>query len=230
MHVDALSGKHKDADVYIVGTGPSLRCLPLDYFKGKVTIGLNQAWRYMPLTYSITVHPELLPDYDAETKHRTQWIVKKKPPRGDLEFTDPVYYVFNTTTELSDVSARPSGKLYLGEGVQTTAMDLAARMGARTLFLVGCDANNIGGDFHGHDQHVRWLGLQASEQYALYRKRTAQVRTVLRGLGVNVMTLSPFIGTDAGHEDYVRFQKELKLPKLPAPKDISPYKRKLPRH
>jgi hypothetical protein len=217
------------SDVYVIGTGPSLRCLDLSYFADKFTIGLNQAWKHLATTYAITVHPELLPEYNSTPGHRTKWIIKKKPPMAHLQLDDENYFVFLTSPDLETVVTRPPDTLYLGEGIQTTAIDMAARMGAKNVILVGCDANQLLGDFHAHDQHVRWLGLKPDEQYALYRKRTAQVRWKLRDLGVNVMTLTPFIGTDAGVEDYTRIRVELGFKALPRPKDVSPYKRKRPK-
>jgi len=212
-------------DVYVVGTGPSLRCLDLGYLGGKLTIGLNQAWKHFWPSYSITVHPELLADYRA-AGHKappTRWVVKKKPPRADLTLDDPDHYVFGTSYEIDAVRTRPADTLYLGEGVQTCAMDLAARMGAKNVILVGCDGGTLGGDFHAHDQHVRWLGMKPADQYALYRETTAAVRARLRPLGVNVMTLSPFVGVTAAEEDYARLTAELKLAKLPPPVDTSGY-------
>lgn len=222
----------KTDTAYIVGTGPSMRCMPLGWFDDKFTIGLNAAYKYLPCTLSITVHPELLVEYRATVPlhpQRTQWVVKKKPPMENLELSDPNYFVFHTSYDIKAVCERPADTLYLGEGVQTSAMDLAARTGCKTIILVGCDAAALGGDYHGHDQHVRFLGLEPKDQYALYRQRTAEVRAELRKLGVSVMTLSPFIGATGAEEDYARLSKELKLDKLPPPKDTSPYKREKPK-
>lgn len=229
MRIQELALPEGTDTVYVVGSGPSLRCLPMSFFKDKITVGLNQAWRHLDTTYSITVHPELVVEYDKiHLNARTQWIIKKKPPMAHLELDNPAYYVFGTSYDVQTVVTRPKDTLYLGEGVQTTAMDLAARMGAKHVVLVGCDAASLGGDFHAHDQHVRWLGLKADEQYALYRQKTAETRAALRGVGVSVMTLTPFIGATGAVEDYARLRKELKLDPLPKPKDISPYTRKHP--
>lgn len=226
MRIGALYNRHKDDTVYIIGTGPSLRCTPLSFFADKVTIGLNQAWRHLPTTYSVTVHPELVLDYQAANHAaKTQWVVKKKAPMENLELSDPNYYVFGTSYDILAVTSRPEDTLYLGEGVQTVAMDLAARMGASFVVLVGCDARMLGGEFHAHNQHVRWLGMRPKDQYKAYRDTTAGVRTALRHLGVGVLSLSPFIGLDAAEEDYARLRVELKLPALPKPKDTSPYTR-----
>lgn len=213
--------------VYVVGTGPSLRCLPPEFFRHQFTIGLNQAWRHVRCTLSITVHPELVLDYQGEARargvrHLTRWVIKKKPPMEKLELSDPDHYVFGTTYDPAQVNKRPKDTLYLGEGVQTCAMDLAARLGAKFVVLVGCDACCLEGDYHAHDQHVRWVGRTPDEQYKLYRDSTAAVRAQLRKVGVSVMTLSPFIGADAAKEDYRRLRGELGLKPLPEPKDISP--------
>ena len=229
MHIGKLYGKHKGQTVYIIGTGPSLRCLPMDFFAGQLTIGINQAWRHLKTTYSITVHPELVQEYEASTqKTGTQWIVKKKPPMAHLKLDNPKYYVFHTSYDVQCVKTRPQDTLYLGEGAQTTAMDMAARMGAKFVCLVGCDAKRLGGDYHAHDQHVRFVGRTPEDQYRLYRESTADVRKVLRDLRVSVFTLSPFIGIDAGEEDYRRLCKELNLAALPEPKDTSYYTKPAP--
>ena len=230
MRIGNLTGRHKGGTVYVVGTGPSLRCLDLECLRGEVTIGINQAWRHFNPTYSITVHPELLAEYSAPYDRgavgsATKWVVKRKPPMKDLTFDDARYYVFDTSYDIATVTDRPADTLYLGEGAQTCAMDLAARAGARFVVLVGCDGGSLGGDFHAHDQHVRWLGMRPDDQYALYRKTTAAVRKRLRALGVSVMTLSPFVGVNAAEEDYARLRSELGLERLPPPKDTSGYVR-----
>jgi hypothetical protein len=222
VRIHELYGRHKGADVYVLGTGPSLRCLDLAYFADKVTVGLNQAWKHLPTTYSITVHPELVLEYEKANGQNTQWVVKKKPPMADLKLSHPRYYVYGTSYSPAAVRERPDDTLYLGEGVQTTAMDFAARLGAAAIVLVGCDAACLGGDYHAHDQHVRWVGRTPDAQYKMYRDSAAGVREVLRPMGVRVMTLTPFIGAGAAAEDYARLRGELGLAPLPAPRDVSP--------
>lgn len=232
MRIQKLHNQHPDRTIYIIGTGPSLRCLPMGFFEQQITIGLNQAWKHLKTTYMLTVHPELLQEYKKSRPPLSElcgqqplWIVKKKPPMADLTLDDPWHYVFHTDYGLKTVTERPKDTLYLGEGVQTTAMDMAARMGAKYIVLVGCDAGTLGGDFHAHDQHVKFLGMKPDDQFSLYRRTTAAVRAALRGLGVSVFTCSPFIGVNSAEEDYARLTAELKLNKLPPPKDLSGYVR-----
>jgi len=215
---------------FIIGTGPSMRCFPMQALETAYTLGLNQAWKYWQTNLMLTAHPELYEEYAQAVPvplDRVPWVIKKKPPMANLEFTDKDHYVYLTSPDLKTVTTRPADTLYLGEGIQCTAIDLLARLGAKTIILVGCDMTSLEGEFHGHDQHVRWLGQKPDEQYALYRKTTAKVRSLVRkAFGVHVLTLSPFIGLNGANEDYGRLKVELKLKPLPKPKDISPYKRK----
>jgi hypothetical protein len=231
MRIEQLYRKHCNDDIYVVGTGPSMRCFPMEFLRGRVTIGLNQAFRYFAPTYSITVHPELVLEYlQLPSRPATQWLIKKKPPMKCLELDDPSHYVFHTSEDWNTLRARPRDTLFLGRGVQCTAMDMAARMGARTVILVGCDHCDLCGDHHGHDQHVRFYGLEPDIIYKEYRRYTAKVRKALReAFGVQTLTLSPFVGLDAPQEDYQRLCLERGLSRLPPPRDTSPYRRARPR-
>ncbi len=216
-------------EIYICGTGPSMRVFPIELLKHKITIGLNQFWRYLQPTYSLTVHPELLVEYEREiplSKRATRWIVKRKPPLEMLTLDDDRYHVFHTSDKFETVVNRPDDTLFIGRGVQQTAMDLASRLGAKVIYLVGIDMGDLGGDHHGHDQHVRFHGLPAADVYREYRHFTATVRNLLRvHHGTLTATLSPLLGATAATEDYLRLCKEYALPKLPTPKDTSAYKR-----
>ena len=232
MRIQKLHKHFLGQAVYVVGTGPSLRVTPLDFLKGKPCIGLNQAYKYLPLSYSITVHPELVLEYQqAKNPNLTAWIVKRKAPMANLSFDDKNYYVFETGQDDFDLlRKRTPDKLFLAKGIQCTAMDMAARMGASTIILVGVDMGSLAGDHHGHDQHVRFLGVDPDLVYKEYRHHTAKVRKVLRDeFKINVLTLGPFLGATASQEDYLRLSEELKLSRLPAPPDISNYSRPAPR-
>lgn len=227
MRIGALTNSHRGKEIYIVGTGPSLRTFPLEYLQSKITIGLNQAWKYFSPTYSITVHPELIFEYEKHPKPpRTKWIVKKKSPMDKISLNDRRYYVFKTVDrDLKIITQKKEDHLFLGRGVQQTAMHMAALMGASYIFLVGVDMTDLCGEHHGHDQHVRFHGLAPADVYKEYRKYTAMVRKELRKNNVKVFTVSSLLGACDGSEDYARLCCELSLDKLPTPVDTSTYTR-----
>lgn len=227
MRIDNLYGRAEGQDVYVCGTGPTMRVLPPDFLYGRLTIGLNQAYRYANMDYSVTVHPELVDEWRKASGARfTTWVAKANKPPLQLDLDDRDCYAFNTTDQWSSFTDHPKDTLFIGRGVQQTAMDLAVRMGARAIFLVGVDMGAVGGDHHGHDQHVRFHGLKPDDVYAEYRKWTAKARKLIREkFQIPVMSLSPILGETAADEEYKRLVTELRLPPLPRPKDTSEYTR-----
>ena len=233
MQIKALFHKHVGSDIYVVGTGPSARLFPIDFFNNKIAIGLNQAYRTFNLTYTITVHPELEIEYSVlraakkiATKH-TQWIVKRKAPNY-LPLHDATRYVFNTSCEWSEFAGGPTDTLFLGKSVCPTAIDMAIRMGAKHVILVGVDMAELDGDHHSNDQHVQFHNLPANDVYLEYRLWTYKARKLAREkAGVTVLSLTPLLGCggDVHQQDYVRLRDELLLKKMPAPLDISKYDR-----
>ncbi|MGB5632062.1 MAG: hypothetical protein WBM86_04670, partial [Waterburya sp.] len=62
--VSELYNKYPGGDIYVVGTGASLRVFPRSFLAGKIVIGLNMAWKVVPVQYSITTHPDLnIPEF-----------------------------------------------------------------------------------------------------------------------------------------------------------------------
>lgn len=239
MNIGDLYGNHEGEDIYIVGTGPSMQVFPVEILKGKTCIGLNQAWKYdVKLEYSITVHPELIVEYETakrrkELKHTTKWCCRAQKKPLNLTYADPRYYVFTSHKPIPTHGFNPNlvrqrweKALYIGRGIHQSAMNLAYHMGAKTIFLVGTDMCSLDGTHHGHNQHVQLHGLPAEDVYHEYRAFTDHIREVIHELGVPVVTLSPFIGLDHADEDFVRLRDQKGLEPLPTPKDTSKYNRR----
>ncbi len=75
--VSELYNKYPGSDIYVVGTGTSLRVFPLSFLEGKIVIGLNMAWKVAPMQYSITNHPDLnIPEFmpDEQPHPEITWI------------------------------------------------------------------------------------------------------------------------------------------------------------
>lgn len=242
MRIDdpALGNQFKGRDVYIVGSGPSMRLFDVRFLLGKPVIALNQAWRYWTgtgaaPTLGLTVHPELVQEYNLEyvTAAETAplpvvtWAVKRKPPMEALTLDDLNYYVFKTNPDFATIAARPADTLFIGRGVQQTAMDLAARLGARAIVLVGVDMAALGGDHHGHDQHVQFHGQPADAVYREYYEWTRTARQLIESAWkIPTLSLTPFLGAGWAAEDYDCQCTQRGLAPLPPPQDVSKYNRK----
>lgn len=225
-------GKHKEETIYVVGTGPSMRVFPLEVFNDKITIGLNQAFKFFKPTYSITVHPYLIP-YDR-AEWNCNWVTKVKPTcegwNKHVEIGNrPYLYLFennNKATDFSYFRNHNSYKLFVGRGIQSGAIHLAALMGAKYCFLVGCDCCSLDYEHHAIDQHTEFHNHPEWDIYQEYYYYTVKCRELaLERFGMNVLSLTPFIGLPMFEKDYNHLKTKHKLPVLPKPKDIEKVKR-----
>ena len=230
--VSELYGRHAGGDIYVVGTGTSVRVFPLDFLEGKITIGLNQAWKLFDPQYAITMMPKLnIPEFIEGEPARPgiTWISKPskviaqcKP--AEIELANASFYgfenaghpSFNSLDEISEmgrvldwVRQPHPNKLYLWSSISQSAMNLAANMGARNIILVGCDNAPLAENHHAHDQHTMWRNEAPEARYMQYYEGVAEVRAALRERGVNVISATPFVKLDGAELDFRRLCREL---------------------
>lgn len=231
-------------DVYVVGTGPSLRVFPLEVLAGRPVIGLNMAWRTVDVDFCVTIHPGLnIPEFISgeDARPDIQWVVQDSDKVRELsreqrehayasfyffegdskDNTQPVGEPSDAGRDLGPVRRREGSRLYKWSSISQTAVNLAANMGAANVVLVGCDNTALLDDHHAHAQHTRWMGNTATHRYQQYYEGLAEVRAALRERGVNVLSLTPFVSLDRPETDYARLLDELQRPALPRPVDIS---------
>ncbi|MBW4524924.1 MAG: hypothetical protein KME18_06965 [Phormidium tanganyikae FI6-MK23] len=244
--VSELYDRHPDSDIYVIGTGASLRVFPLSLLENKITIGLNQAWKTVPVQYSITIHPELsVPEFlpDQPPHPEISWITKYEKTKSlvtpeQLRYAEEHFYFFemagrvNTqppnkpsdTGRVLDWVRQPTDdKLYLWTSIAQAGVNLAANLGAKNIFLIGCDNCALLGNNHAHQQHTRWRDASADSRYREYYEGLAEMRPVLRERGVNLVSLTPFMSLEAPNQDFERLCQELDQPtRIESAPDISP--------
>ncbi len=212
-----------------------MRFFPIDFLQDKITIGLKRAWKYFKPDYILSTHPEAFPDninkYTIITKFKP---VDKNGNKWRYKFSWDKFYLFKSNfdcgmrpTDFSLLDKPRQNCLYLGRGIQTTGLCLAALMGASTAVLVGIDCCSLGGEYHGHDQPVRFHGLPKDHVYKEYYTNTAIVRYKLfQKYKMQTLSLNPFIGLKYSEEEYRRLMEEYDLSPFPEPEDTSGYNRK----
>ncbi len=234
--VSGLTGKHKGKDIYIVGTGTSMRVFPLPFLENKITIGLNRAWELMPVTYCISMVPHLnFPEFtEGKFNEDITWVTKHdkyKTHASDeqLSQAENDYYFFRTNGKMSVTAldeTNDGGRmlswvkeptedfLYLWSSISQSAVNLAANMGAKNIILVGCDNSSLAENHHAHDQHTLWKGVDPNERYMEYYEGLAEMRPVLAARGINLISINPFLKLDAAEMDFNRLCKEQDQPEL----------------
>jgi len=203
--IDSLWDKHKDEICFIIGTGPSLSLYPPGFIKsleGKLTIGLNEAFKHLDCKYNLSIHYECIAQ-----KLQLNWITKRKPSEIKLPSIDQ-YVLFKSNTDCGTsvkdftLCTKTPGHLYVGRGIHTSAMVLAAHMGCKLVCMLGIDCGSIGDRHHGHKQHVQFHGLEPDQVYNEYYENAVKVREVLwNKYQTAFMSMSPFIGLYSADQD-----------------------------
>ena len=246
--VSELYGRHRGEDVYVVGTGSSLRVFPTGFLEDRVTIGLNMAWKHLDVRYGITIHPDLnVPEFMAGERPRPDitWVVKGDKlagmPADQLRHAEEHFYSFRTDAPEradADIDRTPGADetgrvvdwvrapcddyLYLWTSIAQPGVNLAANLGARSVILVGCDNAALLGNHHAHEQHTRWLGAAPDDRYRLYYEGLAEMREPLRERGVELVSLTPFLTLGPHDEEFLRLCEELGVaPHVDGTGDIS---------
>lgn len=221
LSISNLYKKHKGKEIFIVGTGPSNRLFPFEYLKDKITISLNQAYKYFRPTYSLTIHPYLIPIKKSEWN--CKWITKVKESDHSWEDhikaeNDKCFFLFNNSNDWDTLKTPgDSNKLFVGCGIQTGAIHLAAKMGAKTAILIGVDCCVLNAEHHGKDQHVEYHGYKSFEVLNEYMYYTVRLKKLIKEqYKMNVLSINPFVGLANIEEQY----KYANLEHLPLPKEV----------
>ena len=230
--VSELYDLHSGEDIYVIGTGASLRTFPLSLLHHKITIGLNMTWKTIPTQYSITIHPDLsVPEFLPEEQPHPEitWITKYNKTKAlltpeQVQYAEEHFHFFemdgrpNTQPpdkptdagRILDWVRQPTeNKLYLWTSIAQAGVSLAANMGAKNIILVGCDNCALLGNNHAHKQHTRWRSAAPDTRYREYYEGLAEMRPVLRDRGVNLVSMTPFLSLESPEQDFQRLCQEL---------------------
>lgn len=215
-----LKNRHEGEDIYIIAAGASCDYIDPAFFEGKTTIGINKVYKRFQCDYTLMkeylgaaneqdmLAPGTVP---VIAKWHSGNIREGLMQLNKVFITNPAYYYFDHVenkrdkVDLSIIGApenRTNDKLVVSYSTITTAMHLAAYMGARNIILVGHDCGLLNGKstFDGYYptdiktdspwQHAReyeaWLD-QIEAQTLVVRDRMREV------YGCNIVSLNPFV-------------------------------------
>jgi hypothetical protein len=224
--------KHEGEDIYVLASGKSYDYYPSTFFDNRVTIGVNQMSQLRPCTYA--VRKEIAPGCidtalngflanvlflsvgtggDAGTANQQ---LMEQPEHNHLLSTGRVV-LFNHAKNVRIVPNRlptDPNTLVVSWSTVTTAIHLAAHMGARAVYLVGHDCGTLDGELNCTGYHTiqtlrpKWgAGGRRVERYTSWlhaiEKDTSKLRGLLSDLyGCHVVSLSPFVGLGMEEHTY----------------------------
>lgn len=200
---------HIGEDIWIVAAGPSAGHVDPLFFNNKTTIGINWTFRWFPVDFVVAKENYVA---QAAIQHSAARVVYSRFSAGnynaeETEIDHPRAYWFDHAhNKLKEVDLSPIG--YEGEipsppwlvvsySTITSAMHLAAFMGAANIILVGHDCGTIDGELNVPDYPVSPIG-DGDEFYKTFIKeiepQTIAVRDRIREVyRCNTYSLNPWI-------------------------------------
>ncbi len=203
--IKKLKNAHKGKEIYVLGSASSMDYVDPDYFKGRISIGCNYLFRKFPVQYTVAKE---LHKQEVREAVKVSKVVLSKHPCGNINFSptllreglDVDYYTFSHKQNLCstiDWSVLGTDELVVSWSTITSAIHLAAYMGAKTIFLMGVDGGTLDGkinyDTYYREEHkvdVAWYKEWVPQILAT----TCQLRDKLYEVyGCRTMLVSPFL-------------------------------------
>lgn len=214
MILAELADLFPQSDVYVVGTGPSSSVFPFEILQNEICIGLNDAYKMHPAIGPVALMHHHLYSRQGKTVHDQfhdnfrfiKYPVVKSAGRDgitNIPSTDPIFYTFNWSHDIDQLPLITKGTdtLYYTPGGSAlhAGLQLAWILGAKRIFVVGCDGTTLGGkhysDFNKNgfrDNEVLKRG--ELRDYDSYVQGTVAISSFLRRKGLSILNLSPLIG------------------------------------
>ena len=213
--IDLLKNAHLGQDIWVIAAGASMNFVNPSFFEGKITVGVNRVCRSFDCRYVITKDSrglnEILESITSETK-----LVLSKHESGnhhqELNSAPIPHYVFDHPAKPMEEPAteeiqKDSDRLVVSFSTITSAIHLAAYMGAKNILLCGHDCGSLDGETNLQGYNTKVGHMQGSQRGYLQwlsqiENHTAKVCFKIESeYGCNIHSLNPFINFNLeGHQ------------------------------
>jgi hypothetical protein len=163
--IDRYWGQHKDEDIFVVGTGTSLHDFNWDKLKEKITVGLNDAVKFVPeLTYHFFSDRNLFKQRYAKHEISENTIVvcqqdvvtKRENCHKFCDHLDQMR-IFSRIPNPTNAKKEDSF-LFVNSTVATGGVMMAYKLGAKRIYIMGIDAYCYKDKYYADGQNHRNKG------------------------------------------------------------------------
>ena len=200
--ITELRGLHRGRDAWIMASGASMDYVDPEFFRGRLTIAVNNMWRWFPCWYVVRKEHEGLAEFLRDKPERVKAIVSEYDC-GNLthvrnaDIDDPDLYYFrhreNEHTRIDLTVMGTDDHIVVSFSTITSAMHVAAYMGAANIILCGHDCGTLDGR-----TNIAGYPIRKKDWYRGWLKKiepqTVTVKDALRKVyGCRVYSLNPFV-------------------------------------
>jgi len=206
--IKELKNTHQGDDVWIIAAGPSLNYINNSFFENKTTIGVNRVCNYFNCEYVIAKDGRGFKNIEDSLTGANTKIVLSEHESGNLwqqkNTLNMPHYIFKHPAkpgEAPDLDCihKQNDKIVVSYSTITSAIHLAAYMGAKNIMICGHDCGTIddAGTIEGYYSEIKpHQGTEAGylKWLSEIENHTAAVcQTLTDVYGVNIHSINPFI-------------------------------------
>jgi hypothetical protein len=214
LDLDNFKNIHIGQDIYIIASGPSLDFINPSFFDNKITIGINQVYKKVRPTYLLRKEAQLIESITQEIPNIIHFISNGSSgsQKNDNKTTCETLLTQNENLKiccfehnknihtLPDIL--PEKGIVVSYSTITSAIHLAAYMGAKNILLIGHDCGSLDNkiNFNGyHTPETLSIVWPNEKEYLKWVSRDIEKDTIkLKKLlkekyNTEVYSINPFI-------------------------------------
>ncbi len=203
LSIKELKNLHQNEDIFVLGSAASMDFVGKDFLKDRISIGCNFLFKDFPVKYTVAKE---LHAQDVKNASLVSKVILSKHPCGNLSYepdkipkpTDVDYYTFEHRQNqcgIVDWSVLGTDEIIVSWSTITSAIHIAAYMGAKSIFLMGVDGGVLNGKvnystYFADESKVDWY----KEWIPKILPTTLELRDRLYDVyKCRVMLVSPFL-------------------------------------
>ena len=217
--IKELKDKHVGEDIYILASGKSVDFFNEDFFDGKIVIGVNQAYKKIWCDYLVRKEVKfikesletdsivIVSEYDSGNLNSGEH--KLNTNKIDHENLHYFEHLDNLHAGIN-ISVFGTDKIVVSFSTITSAIHIAAYMGAKNIILIGHDCGTIDGEmtFKGYYNSIKDTPWSDWGQYKNWLKviesQTVEVKKQIKThYDANVVSLNPFVSLNLENHLYL---------------------------
>jgi len=201
---------HTGEDIYILASGKSLDFLDKSFFDKKIIIGVNQTYKYIEPLYLVRKEHKFIDLVLEETSNHVKHFISlgdcgNRDVSSSLKYNNNNKIVFfNHLINVEnnhDFNSLPEDKnsLVVSHSTITSAIHLAAIMGAKNIILVGHDGGPINNECNFLNYHSKKTMHQSNKSdyknwLKMISSQTIKLKRLLKEkYNCNIVSINPFI-------------------------------------
>lgn len=210
--IGELKDIYSGYDIYVVASGASAGFIDPSFFNNKLAIGVNEVWkRFANMDYVVRKESKWMSAAIAASRQFGFKLIVSQHNCGMLKYeknTGADYYFEHLDNGLQDIDLSVVGtdKIVVSYSTITSAIHVAAYMGAANIILVGHDCGTLDGktNIAGYAESI--AGARFYREFlTVIEPQTLALRAKLKEVyGCNLYSLNPFVNFGLEGHEYER--------------------------